>query len=137
VAAVHAAAQIPEIRVVVTESVFSSIDSSWQRIIERLTGMSPAPFVLWFVDRETGVPASQVDLMADLPLIRPRPMLFMHGAQDPIVDVWHSQRMYDAASETSVLYIVEEGGHVDLARVDPAGYAAQISDFLHQYLRGL
>jgi fermentation-respiration switch protein FrsA (DUF1100 family) len=99
--------------------------------------MPPAPFVPWFVDRETGVPASQVDLMADLPQIAPRPMLFMHGAKDPIIDVRHSQRLYAAASEPKVLFIVEAGGHTDLAAVDATAYASQIRDFLNRYLRDL
>lgn len=134
VTALHAAAQIPDIRAVIAESAFV-IETSWEQIVWLLTGMPPAPLTLWFVDQEVGVPASKINGMEDLRLIAPRPVLFVHGDQDPVIDVSESQRLFDAASEPKELLIVEGAEHGNFIDVDAPTYEARVIDFLDAHLR--
>ncbi len=135
VTVVHAAAVIPEIRAVIAESTFRSIATSWRKIIRLYTGQPPAPLVPFFVDRLTGVPASQVDLMPDLDAIAPRPILFVHGSDDEVIDPEDSRIMYAAASGPKALYIVPGAGHTGMREADPEQYAERVVGFLNQYLR--
>jgi uncharacterized protein len=43
----------------------------------------------------------------------PMPLLLIHGERDPVVDVSHGRRLYEAARGPRELWIVPGGGHVD------------------------
>jgi uncharacterized protein len=43
----------------------------------------------------------------------PMPLLLIHGERDPVVDVSHGRRLYQAARGPRELWIVPGGGHVD------------------------
>ncbi|MBZ0304330.1 MAG: alpha/beta hydrolase [Anaerolineae bacterium] len=133
VTALRAAANLPQIRAVVAESAFN-FQTSWQGIVGLISAAAPSPLVPWFVDREAGVPVSAVDALADVRQIAPRPLLLVHGALDPVIDMGESQRLFEAASEPKELWIIEQGGHSDLVETDPAGYEAHLSTFLNRYL---
>lgn len=140
VAALRGAAQIPEIRAVVSESGFSSIAGSTTEIVMALTGGNPpspsAGAVLWFVDQETGVPASQVRSIDDVVKIAPRPILFIHGEQDTVINVRSAQEMYDAAADPKELYLVANAGHSDLElmNADAPEFERRVLTFLDTHL---
>lgn len=45
--------------------------------------------------------------------ISPRPVLFLHGAQDWLINVRHSQELYNKAKEPKKIVILEKCGHAE------------------------
>jgi pimeloyl-ACP methyl ester carboxylesterase len=77
-------------------------------------------------DPESG-PASLIERIA------PRPVLLIHGSQDPLVSADGAREMYRRAGEPKELWIIEGGGHLDYT--DREEYAARVSEFLARHLR--
>ena len=137
--AIRAAARIPEIRAVVAQSTFSSLEENVSQGVRKLTGLPPFPFaplVVWFGEREAGVRLRQVRPVDDLAQIAPRAILFMHGEEDPVVDVSNSLRLYEAAREPKALVLVPGAGHGGLMAADPAAFERQVVGFLDAHVRG-
>lgn len=131
----RAGARIPEVAVVVSEAGYQSVESIAGHIITILTGRAPWPMMMWFVDQEAGVPASEVNGLQDVAQIAPRPLMFVHGEQDNIVFLSDSQAMYEAASDPKALYVVPGADHVNLVSIDLEGYAENVVSFLDAHLR--
>ena len=137
--AIRAAARIPEIRVVVAQSAFSSLEENVNQGVRALTGLPPfplAPLVIWFGEREAGIRLSQVRPIDDVAQIGPRAILFIHGEQDTIVDVSNSVRLYEAAEEPKAIYLIPEAGHGGLMAQGGAEFERQVVGFLDTHLRG-
>lgn len=67
--------------------------------------------------------------------LAPIPILFIHGTKDVIVDVRHSRRLYEAASEPKRLELVSGGSHAQaLFRDDPDGFCSLIEGWLAETL---
>ena len=62
--------------------------------------------------------------------ISPRPILLMHGTQDEIIPVYHSERIFEAAREPKELWICEGAFHCMLHEVEPAKYEQVVIGFL-------
>lgn len=130
---IRAAARIPEVRFVITESAYTSLTDNITEGVRDLTGLPPFPFaplLIWFGERETGVSMQQVRPIDDVPLIAPRPILFIHGQQDSTIPVRNSLQLYQAAHEPKQLYLVPNAGHVDLVEADPQEFERQVVGFL-------
>jgi fermentation-respiration switch protein FrsA (DUF1100 family) len=134
VIAIRAAAQIPEIALLVSESGFISVQENAGEIIPVLTGQSAGPLVGWFVDQEAGLPVSEVNSLVDVARIAPRPILLIHGEADSIVSVNNSRRLFEVAGEPKELFTIPGGGHADFIQADPAGYEARLIAFLEAHL---
>lgn len=135
---IRAAARLPEVKVVVAESAYSSLEDLlyWRRRERWPYRLFPlAPLVIWFGQRATGVQLAQVRPIDDLAAIAPRPILFMHGERDHAVPAYNSRRMYEAAAEPKALYIVDKAYHDGLLAADPLGFEQRVVGFLDTYLR--
>lgn len=65
------------------------------------------------------------------------PVLFIHGTEDPIVSVRHSQQLYEAAPEPKRLLLVRGGGHAEsLIREQPEAFRAAVQGWLIRTLAG-
>ncbi|HEX9074781.1 MAG TPA: alpha/beta fold hydrolase [Anaerolineae bacterium] len=140
VAAIRAAAQIPEIRAVVAESAYSSLRENIAQGLVAKTGLPPFLFeriVVWLGERATGIKVDQVSAIEDVPKISPRAVLFIHGKRDQVVNFDNSRQLYKAASEPKSLVLFENSGHSELLRSDPVVYNSHVSRFLDRYLRGV
>jgi hypothetical protein len=136
VTALRAAAQIPEIRAVVSQSGFSSVAGSANEIVTALSGRAPFPsdgVVLWFVDTLAGVPVSSVNGVEDVAQAA-RPTLIMHGEQDTVINVRSAQQLYDAAAEPKELYLIPNTGHGGLVQAEPAEFERRFLMFLDAHL---
>lgn len=137
--AIRAAAQMPEIGALVTESTFTSLDEMTSNGVRYLTGLPAwafAPPVVWLAERETGVAVEQVRPVDVIASISPRPLLLLHGEEDAFIPVAHAEALYAAAQEPKALYRFGDAGHVGLIRSDPAGYERVVIDFFDQSLLG-
>lgn len=61
--------------------------------------------------------------------------MFIHGAEDKMIDVEMSHSLYEAASCEKELLIVEGAGHGQTQEKNPEVYYGTIEDFLAEYVR--
>jgi len=134
--ALRAAARIPEVRAVVVEAAYTSIEDNLAHGVRALTGLPPFPFaplVAWFGELQSGLDIRLVRPVDDIGKIAPRPLLLIHGDQDTLVPLENAQALYQAAGEPKQLYIVTGAGHGDFLNADPIAFEHVLVDFFKLY----
>jgi fermentation-respiration switch protein FrsA (DUF1100 family) len=67
--------------------------------------------------------------------ISPRPVLFVHGSEDWLINVRHSQKLYKQAKEPKQLEIIEKAGHAEKIFDDyPVQFIKITLDWLSKHL---
>ncbi len=135
----RAAARIPQVRAVVAQSAYTSLQDNIARGIAAKTGLPAFPFaplMIWLGERMTGLRIDQIRPIDDVPLIAPRAVLFIHGMQDDAVDVDNARRLYNAASEPKGIYLVNHATHKGMLWANPAEFERRVGEFLDRNLRG-
>jgi fermentation-respiration switch protein FrsA (DUF1100 family) len=135
--AILAAARYPEIKAVIAESTFTSVEDNISDSFQALTGLPPFPFaplVVWFGEREAGVDISQVSPLDGIEAISPRAVLIVHGELDELISVENAHRLYAAAGEPKELYVIPNAGHTGLLQTQPEEYQKRIVRFFDRYL---
>ena len=136
---IRAAAHIPEIRAVIAEAAFTSIEDNLAHGVRALTGLPPfpyAPLVAWFGEQEAGMDIQLMRPIDEIDQIAPRPILLIHGDQDATVPIENSRALYQAAGEPKQLYVVKNAGHGGFLEADPQGFSLILGNFFNQYLSG-
>jgi len=107
--AIRTAARHPDrarIAAVVTEGAFSG----YARIAREKLGALWLTWPLqWPLSLLFASEYDAEDAVGDLAM----PLLLVHGARDPVVDVSHGRRLHAAARGPRELWVMPEGGHVD------------------------
>ncbi len=136
-ATARAAAQIPGIKVVIIESTYTALVDNLDNVVNLLGGRIPAypPLVLWFMERESGLPLRDIRPIDDVAKIAPRPIMFIQGTDDVVVDQSHTQKLFEAASEPKKLYIAPNAGHGEVFSSNPEEFEKQVIPFLDTYLK--
>jgi fermentation-respiration switch protein FrsA (DUF1100 family) len=131
--AIMAAARCPAVKAVVADSPFASLDRAVSRCFRFLCRLPPWLFerpVFWFAERLSGGRIRDVAPVAVVGAIAPRPLLLIHGSDDPIVDPAEARRLYHAAGEPKVLWEVPGCGHLQGRLRYPDEYVRRIGEFL-------
>lgn len=113
-AVVRAAAVDGRIRAVVVESSYASMPDAVADAFDDLSVFPPWPFASLLTslgEQRVGLKIGQVDSARDLATVSPRPVLIIHGANDPLFPLYHAQKMYNSAREPKELWIIEGMGH--------------------------
>ena len=121
----------------VLESMFPTIrEAVLDRMRLRLgpLGEALAPLLLWQLPLRLGVGPDRIRPIAELPLLH-APVLIADGADDPRTTLAETERLFDAANDPKLLWIVAGAAHQDLFAFDPATYEAMVRSFLARYLR--
>ncbi len=63
-----------------------------------------------------------------------KPILFVHGREDPTVPFENSERLYAQYRGPKACFFVDGAKHVECMYVDPAGYAAALDRMIETYL---
>ncbi len=136
--ALMAAADSPDIDCIVADSCFADLADIMEWEFKARSGF-PGYFlspVLSMVDLLYGVDFTAVRPVAAVPLISPRPILFIHGAEDTFIPLEHAHRLYQASSGTqNELWIAPGAEHVRAYVADPAGYIDRITAFFDAALK--
>ena len=65
--------------------------------------------------------------------ITPRPLLLMHGTEDPVIPAGHSERIFEAANHPNAeLWLAEGARHAALINHLPDEYRRRIHGFLER-----
>lgn len=135
--AIMAAARIPEVRAVVAESAYTSLEDNIQNGVERLAFLPAFPFaplVVFWGQWESGIDIAQVRPVDEIASISPRPVLIVHGELDEIIPVENAHRLYQAALEPKEVYLLPGAGHYNFAGVGGEAYAQKIVEFFGRHL---
>ena len=132
-----AAVKIPEIRAVIAESAYSSVEDNIAEGVRGLTGLPPFPFaplIVFFGEREAGVDIRSIRPVDVVAWLSPRPLLLIHGELDSLILAENSRRLYAAAREPKELYLLPNAGHGGFLQAAPEEYPHRILAFLEKYL---
>ena len=135
---IRAAARTPEVRVVIAQSAYTSLEDNIAQGTRALLNLPPFPFaplVVWFGELESGVDIRLVRPIDDIPQIAPRPILLIHGELDDTIPANNSVALYEAAQQPRQLYLIPNAGHGGLLTADPKGYEQRVAAFLDTYLK--
>lgn len=135
-AVLRAATRLPNLKAIIVESTYTSLEDNIAQGMVAKTGLPPFPFapiMIWFGEHITGLRIHQIRPIDDVVRLK-QPILFIHGAQDKTVNVSNSQRLYAAANNPQGLYIVKNAGHAELQRADPFGFERYVLGFLDNTL---
>lgn len=131
------AAQVKDIPVVVADSAF--VD--WLRDLERLSlwGMElPRWFmfpVIWVGRAFFKVNFANVRPLQDVHTIAPRPILFIHGANDTVIPPEETIELYRVSGNAATrLWIAQGAGHVKAYLRHPEEYVLRVTSFFRRYI---
>lgn len=113
------------VRAVVLDSPFSDY--------RRIAREKLASFVLtWpFQWLSTVAIENEYSPAASIKALSPIPVLFIHGEQDQIVPLHHSQRLYESAGDPKQLWVVPDSGHIQAVR--DKTMRRRLAEFLQRY----
>lgn len=137
--AIMAAAEIPELKAVVSESAFRSVDSaiasSFEHFID-LPAFPFAPITVFIIEKRLGISTDQVVPEEFVGLISPRPVFIIHGQDDDTIVPEDARALYAAAKEPKEsMWLIPGAGHAEGVEVAPKEYGQRVVDFFNRYLK--
>jgi len=131
------AAQNKNIKAVVAQSAFSSLNDTVETSVTYFTDLPVFPFaplIVFWAERESGFTTEDIDTTKWIGQISPRPVFLMQGGADVVISSNSGQRLYDAAGEPKELWFDPELGHVDFDKERDGEFEKRVSEFFDQYL---
>lgn len=128
------------VEALVSDSAFAThasvVDYQFRRIFH-----VPSPPVYWMTDNllrwRAGYHFKQVEPLRDVAKIAPRPILFIHGEKDSLVDPRDAQLLYNAAQEPKELWLLPNVDHCGVYFADRRAYVKKVVDFFDLYLKNM
>jgi dipeptidyl aminopeptidase/acylaminoacyl peptidase len=134
--AIMAAAELPELRAVVADSAFASVDWIVRNQFGATVSLPPwaASTVLWIGSLQTGIDPSEMAPVRRIPRISPRPILIAHGEIDGFFLVGNAHELASAARDPKEVWIVPNVGHTGAYGSDPDRYVSRVAGFFDAHL---
>jgi fermentation-respiration switch protein FrsA (DUF1100 family) len=135
---IRGAAALPQIKAVVADSPFPSLQDSIEVSFSRLgpLGLWPLRSIALFIGTRTiSIDPDLVRPIDDIAHISPHPVLIMHGGRDELIPADSGQRLYAAAAEPKFLWYEPDVAHVELSTRYPVEYEARIVDFFDRAIK--
>ncbi|MBI2855926.1 MAG: alpha/beta hydrolase [Chloroflexi bacterium] len=136
--AILAAAEIPELKAVVSESAFKSVDSAIASSFEHfihLPAFPFAPITVFIIEQRLGLSTDQVVPEVAVGRISPRPLFLIHGQDDVTIRPEDARALFAAAGEPKEgLWLIPGSGHAEGAEVALEEYSKRVVDFFDRYL---
>ena len=132
------AAQHADIRAVVADSAFSSVEDTAATSVRFFTGLPPFPFapaIIFWMEREIGGNATDLDAKKWIAAIAPRPILLMQGGADTVVSAESGRKLFAAAGEPKELWFEPGVKHAEFLKTMPAQFEEHVVRFLDRYLK--
>ena len=135
--AIQFAAQNQNIKAVVANSAFSSLNDTVATSVEYFTdlpGFPFAPLIVFWAEQETGFKTDDIDATKWIAQISPRPVFLMQGGADVVISADSGQRLYDAAGEPKELWFDPDLGHVEFDKERAVEFEQRVAAFFDRYL---
>ena len=135
--AIRAAAQLPELRLVVAESAYTNFANNTRRLTVSFARLPEwtAPLIMPWAEWIAGVDSRQLAPLQEVASLSPRPILFIQGGHDKTVHVSNGSTLYDTAVSPKERLLIPEAGHNNLFETDPELMSKRLRRFLAQNLR--
>lgn len=137
--AIQYAAQNENIKAVVADCAFSSLNDTVSTSVTHFTDLPAFPFaplIVFWAERETGLKLEEIDTTKWIAQISPRPVFLMQGGADVVISAESGQRLYEAAGEPKELWYDPALGHVDFDTERAAEFEKRVAAFFDRYLLG-
>ena len=136
--ALRAAARDERIAAVVCDGGFVQIAHAIEGYLREKTGLPLRPLA-WLVLRMASLRLGGLRLADANPLpvagaISPRPVLLIHGAQDPFVPVPDQDAIFAACGEPKTLWRIADAAHREAYERQPEQYEKRVTGFFKQHL---
>ena len=129
----RAAAADERIRCVVADGAFAHTAHTVEGFIKARIGLRLRPFVALVLAltrlRLGGTDPREASPLDAVGQISPRPVLFIHGLDDPLVPPADQEALYAACGSPKTLWQVEGAGHREAMVVQPAAYRRRVVAF--------
>ena len=128
---IRATVQFPEI-----EALF--VDSSFASLSEELDFLMPSPmlgpFARLLINLETGKNVNDVNPLADIAKISPRPVFIAQGTGDTAAPPDSAQKLFSAAAKPRFLWTEKGISHLGLYFNNPRRYQRRLVDFFDVWI---
>ena len=130
--AIRAAAQIPDIQLVVAQSVYTNFTDNEERLTVSFARLPEwtAPLVMRWAESIAGVDSSTLAPLYEVDSLAPRPILFIQGGRDKTVHVSNGTTLYETAVSPKERLLIQCAGHNNLFESDPALMTRRLRRFL-------
>lgn len=128
---IGATADQPQISALVSDSAFAAIEDMIARVVPHPIF---APFIQFFVERQTELTVDDLRPVNSIQQISPRPVFIIQGDSDLTVPSSSARRLYEASGEPRTLWIEAGVGHVGTYYAMPEEYEQRVIDFFAEYL---
>jgi len=133
----------PDIRAIATASGFAITQGVVEKfILYENPDMPPlvvkilAKLIVFWAERLGDFRLQDLDTVAAVGNISPRPILIIHGNSDRKIGSEPGELLFEAAREPKEVLILEEAGHVDFEDHRPEEYSQALISFFKQNLLG-
>lgn len=133
------AAQNKNIKAVVANSAFSSMNDTVATSVTHFTGLPEFPFVpliVFWAEQDTGIKMEEIDATKWISQISPRPVFLMQGGKDEVISPTSGQRLLMAARDPKELWYDPKLGHVEFDTHRAQEYETRVAAFFDKYLLG-
>lgn len=127
-----------EVRALVADSAFSSLNDTIDTSVKFFTGLPAFPFapmIRFWAEREGEINAADIDATKWIGRIAPRPLLVMQGGADVVVSNQSGQRLFAAAGEPKQFWFEERVGHGQFLKMMPDEFEKRVVGFFDEHLR--
>ena len=136
--AIQYAADHRDIRAVVADSAFSSLDDTVSTSVLHQTGLPAFPFaplVVFWAERQAGFDSATIDAKRWIGRLSPRPVLLLQGGRDTFITPASGRLLYDAAREPKELWFDPDVGHTLFSRDRAEEFEQRVGGFFERYLK--
>ncbi len=92
------------------------------------------PGITWAARWRYGLRPEGLDPIAFVGRWSDRPLLLIHGQDDPVVPIGQARELERAAGGSCRLVTRQGAGHVEAYDKDPAGYLREVGEFFERHL---
>ena len=135
--AIQYASQNENIKAVVANCAFSSLNDTVSTSVTYFTDLPAFPFaplIVFWAEQETGFTTEDIDTTKWISKISPRPVFLMQGGADVVISAESGQRLYAAAGEPKELWYDPELGHVQFDKKRAVEFEQRVTEFFDKYL---
>ena len=137
--ALMVAAKDERLGAVAADSPYTTLEETLGRHLALIYPFLPRVTFLWFVlatyRLRFGIWPRVVSPLDSAARLSHRPLLLIHGAQDPRMPLEGSRRIFQAAGEPKDFWVIEGSGHLEGFSLNPAAYRARLVKFFQSSLK--
>lgn len=135
--AIQFASEQSAMAAVVADCAFSSIEDTVETSVRFFTGLPAFPFapmIEFWMEREIGGRAEDIDAKRWIARISPRPVLLMQGGSDEVISPESGARLFEAAGNPKELWFDPDVGHAQFLSKRPRQFEERVGGFFEKHL---